>query len=85
MPHGGDDPTSAGEPQPVILITYATTEDAMRGALGAIEPDGVLVGRPQMIRIEKQLTPDRTIRPAQRDTTRHPSITVQPDRCSTAF
>ncbi len=37
----------------VILITYATTEDAVRKAIDAIEADGVIVGRPQVIRIEK--------------------------------
>ena len=29
-PHGGDDPDSPTAPAPVILITYATTEDAVR-------------------------------------------------------
>ena len=36
-PHGGDDPRSADKPAPVALITYATTEDAVRRALAAIE------------------------------------------------
>ena len=36
-PHGGDDPRSADKPAPVVLITYATTEDAVRRALAAIE------------------------------------------------
>lgn len=52
-PHGGDDPLSADAPAPVILITYATTEDAVRRALKAIEKQGVIAGRPQVIRIEK--------------------------------
>jgi homoserine dehydrogenase len=52
-PHGGDDPKSAETPAPVILITYATTEDAVRRALKAIEKQGVITGRPQLIRIEK--------------------------------
>jgi homoserine dehydrogenase len=52
-PHGGDDPNSADAPAPVILITYATTEDAVRRALKAIEEHGVIAGRPQVIRIEK--------------------------------
>jgi homoserine dehydrogenase len=52
-PHGGDDPRSAAGPAPVVLITYATTEDAVRRALQAIEKDGVLAEKPQMIRIEK--------------------------------
>jgi homoserine dehydrogenase len=38
---------------PVILITYATTEDAVRKALSAVGRDRVISGRPQVIRIEK--------------------------------
>ena len=52
-PHGGDDPNSPAMPAPVILITYATTEDAVRRALNAIANDGVIAGQPQVIRIEK--------------------------------
>jgi homoserine dehydrogenase len=52
-PHGGDDPKSAAGPAPVILITYATNEDAVRRALAAIEREGVVAERPQLIRIEK--------------------------------
>jgi homoserine dehydrogenase len=52
-PQGGDDPKSASEPVPVILITYATTEDAVRKALAAVKRDKVLSGSPQVIRIEK--------------------------------
>jgi homoserine dehydrogenase len=52
-PHGGDDPKSPAMPAPVILITYATTEDAVRRALVAIKGEGVLAGQPQVIRIEK--------------------------------
>jgi len=52
-PLGGDHPASAAEPVPVILITYATTEDAVRKALAAVEGDKVISGRPQVIRIEK--------------------------------
>jgi homoserine dehydrogenase len=52
-PHGGDDPNSPATPAPVILITYATTEDAVRRALSAIANDGVIAGQPQLIRIEK--------------------------------
>jgi homoserine dehydrogenase len=52
-PHGGEDPRRAGKPAPVALITYATTEDAVRRALAAIEKDGVLAEKPQLIRIEK--------------------------------
>jgi homoserine dehydrogenase len=52
-PHGGDDPKSAAGPAPVILITYATNEDAVRRALSAIEREGVVAEAPQLIRIEK--------------------------------
>jgi homoserine dehydrogenase len=52
-PHGGDDPRSPATPAPVILITYATSEDAVRRALNAIKSDGVIAGQPQVIRIEK--------------------------------
>jgi len=53
-------PGQAAEPPPgageravnVILITHDTTEDAMRNALWAIEADGHVAERPQMIRIE---------------------------------
>ncbi len=38
---------------PVILITYATTEDAVRKALAAVKRDKVISGEPQLIRIEK--------------------------------
>jgi homoserine dehydrogenase len=52
-PHGGDVAGSSGEPVPVILITYATTEDAVRKALAAVDRDKVILGKPQVIRIEK--------------------------------
>jgi homoserine dehydrogenase len=52
-PHGGDDPKSPDAPAPVILITYATSEDAVRRALRAIKRQGVIAGTPQVIRIEK--------------------------------
>jgi homoserine dehydrogenase len=53
-------PGQAAEPAPgaaepavnVILITHDTTEGAMRKALRAIEEDGKVTERPQMIRIE---------------------------------
>jgi homoserine dehydrogenase len=38
---------------PVILITYATSEDAVRKALAAVGRDRVISGQPQVIRIEK--------------------------------
>jgi homoserine dehydrogenase len=52
-PLGGDAPGSALDPVPVILITYATTEDAVRKALSAVSRDRVVLGKPQVIRIEK--------------------------------
>jgi homoserine dehydrogenase len=52
-PHGGDDPASPDAPAQIILITYATTEDSVRCALEAIKNKGVIVGQPQVIRIEK--------------------------------
>jgi homoserine dehydrogenase len=52
-PHGGDIPGRSGVPVPVILITYATTEDAVRKALAAVDRDKVISGTPQVIRIEK--------------------------------
>ena len=41
------------EPQPVIMITYETTEAAMREALERIKADGHIAEAPQMIRIEQ--------------------------------
>jgi homoserine dehydrogenase len=52
-PQGGDAPGRSGEPVPVILITYATTEDAVHKALAAVGRDKVISGKPQVIRIEK--------------------------------
>jgi homoserine dehydrogenase len=55
-PNGGVDPgRSAGKaaPVPVLLITYATHEDAVYRALQAVQRDKVISGRPQVIRIEK--------------------------------
>lgn len=52
-PHGGDDPKSAAAAASVVLITYATSEDAVRRALDVIEKEGVLAEKPQVIRIEK--------------------------------
>jgi homoserine dehydrogenase len=42
-----------GQPTAVVIITHETTEAAMRAALEAIEADGRLRSKPQMIRIEK--------------------------------
>jgi len=43
----------ADTPQPVILITYETTEVAIKEALDVIMSKGVVAEQPQMIRIEK--------------------------------
>ena len=53
--HHQAQPTSDGKGRsvPVILVTYATTEDAVRKALAAVGKDRVISGRPQVIRIEK--------------------------------
>jgi homoserine dehydrogenase len=45
--------SAPGAPTPIIIITHETTEAAMRQALEAIEADGRLKAKPQMIRIEK--------------------------------
>jgi homoserine dehydrogenase len=50
---GHDLTRRANAPVPVILITYATTEDAVRKALAAVSRDKVISGKPQVIRIEK--------------------------------
>jgi homoserine dehydrogenase len=50
---GGTKPDKTTGPVPVILITYATTEDAVRRALAAVKRDRVISGAPQVIRIEK--------------------------------
>ena len=49
----GATPGKSGAPVPVIMITYATSEDAVHKALVAVRRDGVISGRPQVIRIEK--------------------------------
>jgi homoserine dehydrogenase len=49
----GGQPGRSNEPVPVILITYATSEDAVHRALAAVRRDRVISGRPQVIRIEK--------------------------------
>ena len=43
----------AGGPVPVVLITYATTETAIRAALDAVMADGHIAEPPQLIRIER--------------------------------
>ena len=55
-PDGGREGAGAkakSSPVPVILITYATSEDAVHRALQAVQQDRVITGRPQVIRIEK--------------------------------
>jgi len=52
-PKGDVVPKSKNGSVPVILITYATSEDAVRKALAAVGRDKVISGRPQVIRIEK--------------------------------
>ena len=53
--NGADPGKAAGKvsPVPVLLITYATHEDAVYRALAAVQKDKVISGRPQVIRIEK--------------------------------
>ncbi|WP_181702878.1 homoserine dehydrogenase [Chthonobacter albigriseus] len=41
------------DPQPVVMITYATSEAAMRQALEAIKADGHIASAPRVIRIEQ--------------------------------
>lgn len=52
-PVGGPGRGTGTTPQPVILITYETTEVAVKKALDVITSKGVVADRPQMIRIEK--------------------------------
>lgn len=52
-PKSGTALTLGAPPAPVILITHPTNERAIRSALAAIEQDGNVSERPQMIRIEK--------------------------------
>jgi len=40
------------DPQPVVIITYETTESAVKDALKAVEDAGVIATKPQIIRIE---------------------------------
>jgi homoserine dehydrogenase len=50
-----DDPRGrSGRPVPLVLITYAATEGAIRAALDAIAADGLLAESPQLIRIERE-------------------------------
>lgn len=49
----GSDRTHKGSAADVVMITHQTTEAAVRKALAAIERDGHVDSKPQMIRIEK--------------------------------
>jgi homoserine dehydrogenase len=51
--HANGADAEKGSPVPVLLITYATHEDAVHRALAAVQKDKVISGRPQVIRIEK--------------------------------
>jgi homoserine dehydrogenase len=46
-------PVETGEPQTIILVTHATTEESVRKAVASIKGEGYLVGEPQVIRIER--------------------------------
>jgi homoserine dehydrogenase len=46
-------PVETGEPQTIILVTHATTEQSVRKAVASIKSEGYLVGDPQVIRIER--------------------------------
>ena len=54
-PHKGEAAPRASEASavPVVLITYATTETAIRAALDAVMADGHIAEPPQLIRIER--------------------------------
>ena len=52
-PHAGaPEQLLPNAPQPVILITYETTEEAIKDALERIFQDGHIAHQPQLIRIE---------------------------------
>ena len=44
----------SGTPVPVVLITYATSEAAIRSALAQVSADGHIAEPPQVIRIERE-------------------------------
>ena len=44
----------SGAPVPVVLITYATSETAIRAALEKVSADGHIAEPPQVIRIERE-------------------------------
>jgi homoserine dehydrogenase len=43
----------SGAKASVVIVTHETNEEAIRKALDAIEADGQVAERPQMIRIEE--------------------------------
>ncbi|MEM9592547.1 MAG: homoserine dehydrogenase [Pseudomonadota bacterium] len=51
--HGQGERTMTGAQASVVMVTHETTEAAVRKALAAIERDGHVDAKPQMIRIEK--------------------------------
>lgn len=54
QPEGGtNDESVAPSSTPVVLVTHETTESAIRKALEAIDADGHVNQRPQLIRIER--------------------------------
>ncbi len=50
---GIDAKPAPGTPTAVVIVTHETTEEAIRKAIDAIEADGKVAEKPQMIRIEK--------------------------------
>lgn len=52
LPGSGSRP-ELGHPTSVVLITHETTEEAIRTAIAAIEDDGKISDKPQVIRIEQ--------------------------------
>jgi homoserine dehydrogenase len=44
----------SGQPVPLVLITYAASEGAIRGALDKVFADGLVAEPPQVIRIERE-------------------------------
>jgi homoserine dehydrogenase len=52
-PHIESEGHGGSETATVVMVTHETTEAAVRKALGAIERDGHVDAKPQMIRIEK--------------------------------
>ncbi|MCC2097890.1 MAG: homoserine dehydrogenase [Hyphomicrobiales bacterium] len=53
-PRGERSSSATGNPVPVVLQTYATSEANIRAALDSAIGDGYIVGKPQVIRIERE-------------------------------